>query len=211
MWIAGTKTEQHWAVLSQQLQTHPTDALWQTAFDEFFMVRIQTRYLNPIAAIESLEKEDGEGFSIVALFCTLIEFLETCEQGHNFRKGADRNLTAQTFEYGLSQGRGYFEHFLKTKEPFKTIFPEALVSSFYADVRCGLLHEARTQGGWVISTRLSDGHLVRKVGNKVRLYRNELKPAFDIYFADYRARLLADVTGDLKRAFVRKFDHLAVP
>lgn len=211
MWIAGSKTDKDWAALRTQIQTNPTPALWESAFDDFYMARIRTRYLDPISAIEGLSHVAGEGFSIVALFCTLIEFLETCEKGHNFRLGADPTQTALTFEYGLRQGRGYFDNFLTTKKPFNTRFPPSLVPSFYADVRCGLLHEARTQGSWMITTRPSEGHLVRQVGTRIHLYRRELKPAFETYFTDYRQRLIADINGDLKPAFIRKFDHLASP
>lgn len=215
MWIAGTSTEKEWSTLQALLESKPTTDLWKSAYDEFYQRRIETRYLKPMAAIEAIDADEGEGFAIAALFCSLIEFLETCEQGHNYKHKADPNLTPTKFEYRSSQGRGYFESFLRDREPFKTRFPSGLIGSFYTDVRCGLLHEARTQGGWVVTTRPSGGNLVSQVGGKIRLFRNELKPALEDYFNDYRARLLADPAplshSETQKAFIRKFAHLCVP
>jgi hypothetical protein len=38
-----------------------------------------------MASIRAGGTELGEGFAIVAVFCTLVEFLESCERGHNFQ------------------------------------------------------------------------------------------------------------------------------
>ena len=95
------------------------------------------------------------GFAIAAVFCTLVEFLESCERGHNFRFIGRSGPPLQPNEYSERQAAGYFKDFLRTRRPFNALVPVALVDSFYSDVRCGLVHEARTKGGWVISTKAS--------------------------------------------------------
>jgi len=146
---------------------------------------------------------------MVALFCTLVEYLESCEKGDNFRFVGRTNTTLRPHEYNERQAAGYFRAFLRTRTPFSTLVPAGLVDSFYRDVRCGLLHEARTRGGWTISTKPSGGRLLSQRGSKITLFRNELIPAVEKYIEDYRQRLLTD--PNTQAAFMRKFDHLCVP
>jgi len=170
-------------------------------------MRIDTRYLQPIDSIKQHDTQCGEGFAIAALFCSLIEFLESCERGDNFHFVGKSNYELQSNEYNEREASGYFKDFLMTRTPFNTFFiPSTLVDSFYQDVRCGLLHEARTKGGWYISTAQSNGALVSQKGGKITLFRNELIPALETYFLDYRSRLL--VEPGTQQAFIRKFDHL---
>ena len=86
MRIAGTHTDQQWMVLKKRLQFKPSQLLWDSAFHRFYRMRIDTRYLQPIASIQLHDTQRGEGFAIAALFCSLIEFLESCERGGAFLK-----------------------------------------------------------------------------------------------------------------------------
>lgn len=169
-------------------------------------MRIDTRYLHPIASIQRDDTKSGEGFAIVALFCSLIEFLESCERGDNFHFIGRTKDKLQPNEYNERQASSYFKDFLKTRKPFDTLIPSALVNSFYQDVRCGLLHEARTKGGWFISTAASGGALISTKGGQITLFRNRLIPALETYFVEYRKRLLSN--SSTQQAFIRKFDHL---
>jgi len=169
-------------------------------------MRIDTRYLRPIASIQEHDTHLGEGFAIAALFCSLIEFLESCERGHNFHYISGKVATLQPNEYDQYRASSYFKDFLKVRKPFDTLIPSALVDSFYREVRCGLLHEAQTKGGWFISTAASRGALISQQGTKITLFRNGLVPALETYFVDYRARLLT--SQSTQQAFIRKFDHL---
>jgi len=85
MRIAEKHTDKQWMALKKRLQSKPTQRLWDSAFRRFYRRRIDTRYLHPIASIQRDDTQRGEGFAIAALFCTLIEFLESCERGDNFR------------------------------------------------------------------------------------------------------------------------------
>jgi len=207
MRIAGKYTAKQWMALKNCLKSTPSLDLWDLAFRCFYLTRIDARYLNPIASIQSDDTESGEGFAIVALFCSLIEFLESCERGKNYHYiGRTKEKLLPDIEYNEHQASGYFKDFLKNRKPFDTLVPKDLVNSFYSDVRCGLLHEARTKGGWLISTEESGGNLVRREDGRITLFRNELISALKIYFADYRTRLLK--VAETQHAFFTKFDYL---
>lgn len=207
MRIAGKQTDKGWFTAKTRLQSKPTRRLWDSAFRRFYRARIDTRYLDPMVSIAARDTECGEGFAIVALFCSLVEFLESCERGDSFRFLGNTKAALQPHEYSERQASRYFRDFLRTRLPFSTLIPAALVDSFYRDVRCGLFHEARTKGGWVISTAPSGGALVvAQKGGQITLFRNELVPALEKYILDYRHRLLTN--GSTQQAFIRKFDHL---
>jgi hypothetical protein len=205
MKIAGEHTDGEWMALKARLQSKPSQRLWDSAFRRFYRMRIDTRYLHPIASIQQNDNQRGEGFAIAALFCSLLEFLESCERGDNFHFiGKDK---LQPNEYNEHQASKYFKDFLNTREPFKTLIPSTLIDSFYRDVRCGLLHEARTRGGWLISAAASPGgSLISRKGSRIILFRNQLIPKLEEYFCEYRQRLLTDPST--QQAFIRKFDHL---
>jgi hypothetical protein len=205
MKIAGKNTDKQWFALKARLQSKPSQDLWDSAYRSFYRERIDTRYLRPIASIP--DTQNGEGFAIATLFCSLIEFLESCERGHNFQPVLKAQL--QPNEYNQETASRYFKDFLKKREPFKTLIPLALVNSFYKDVRCGLLHEARTKGTWLISSAASSGVLISQSASQITLFRRQLAPALETYFVDYRNRLLNDPIT--QQAFIRKFDHLCIP
>lgn len=206
MRIAGKRTDQQWATLKNSLLLEPSPNLWEKAFEQYYRTRINTRYLNPIDSIRRHDTKNGEGFAIVALFCSLLEFLESCERGYNFHFIGGSNDSLKLYEYNERQASSYFKDFLRTRKPFDRLVPSGLIDSFYKDVRCGLLHEARTKGSWYISTAKSNGVLISQESGKVTLFRNQLIPALEIYFDDYRSRLLNNTS--IQEAFIRKFDFL---
>lgn len=208
MRIADNKTDRDWADLKSQLQTAATPQLWNVAYEEFYRVRINTRYLAPIASIQRHELKKGEGFAIVAVFCTLVEFLESCERGINFRF-LTRGAALLANEYSQAQAGDLFKAFLQDRTPFNTLVPRHLVDGFYRDVRCGLVHEARTKGGWKISSQKSSGQLVSESPGTLTLFRTAIVPSLEEYFDDYRVRLGAK--AETQNAFIRKFDHLCQP
>lgn len=76
-----------WTALKPRLTAEPPDeAAWKETFRDFYHARLQIRYLLPIQALVAGESDTkrGEGFMVVAVLCTLVEFLESCERGHNF-------------------------------------------------------------------------------------------------------------------------------
>jgi len=80
MKIAGDRRVKHWRVLEDSLQSKPSPDLWDEAVEKFYIVRIKTRYLDPIASIEKRDRKRGEGFAIVALFAPSLSSLRVAKE-----------------------------------------------------------------------------------------------------------------------------------
>ena len=133
--IAGWKTAADWKLTRSILVSTTDPAIWGAAFDDYFETRMELRYLNPIRVLQENGTFQGEGFSIAAIQCSIIQFLESTWQGLSYKY---RNPGA--FEYAES-GK-IFKDFLTKRDPFKTEFTDDIATDFYVGVRCGLLHEA---------------------------------------------------------------------
>jgi hypothetical protein len=161
------------------------------------------RYFNPIKLLQNHGTFQGEGFSIVAIQCSLVEFLETTIQGISYRYLRHRE-TLGRYEY--SRSGDVFISFLTKREPFRQDFDTAAAMAFYQHVRCGLLHEARTKDRWKIWARSPNGKPIDL--NAKIVFRDDLQAAFDKFLDVYRHDLLDSV--DLQAAFIRKFNSLCV-
>jgi hypothetical protein len=199
MKIAGCKTTSDWQILKGQLKIGGTPDLWNTAFDDFFFERLQTRYFRPINAIQKIESNKGEGFSIVALQCSLIEFLGATLKGLIYVL----EVKDPTLEY--KDSKDMFVRFLVEAPPFRETFDQSLAIDFYKGVRCGLVHDARTKLGWRIH-KSSVQEIVDKTAKIV--YRDNLQNGF-ISFVDWYRSELREV-AKLQEAFIRKFDSLCL-
>jgi hypothetical protein len=197
--IAGEKTVADWAAMKDRLTSSPGQSAWTEAFKDFFKMRLESRYFEPIRAIEAIKKDAGEGFAIVALHCSLIEFLASTLEGKKYV----HNNNPGTYEYNKSGIM--FTDFLNKNEPFKSMFSNIdHADKFYQSVRCGLLHEARTKERWKIRVCESAKQAI-DVENKV-VYRNKMQAAFDQFVHWYGCQLPKDAA--LQQAFIRKFDSL---
>lgn len=200
-YIAGWKTPTDWQALKVRLLAN-SPKVWREAFTDFYKERLSLRYLRPIKVLQDNDTLQGEGFSIIAIQCSLIEFLESTEQGINYRH-AQRGTTLSFYEYSTSQE--IFVAFLKRRAPFSSTFiQEETALDFYRSVRCGVLHEARTKNGWRILARDSAG-LVADVGKRI-VYRDNFQKALLTYINNYGERLSHEAA--LQEAFIRKFDNL---
>jgi len=101
IYIAGTKKPYDWRCLKDMLANCPNPALWQHAFDEYFMRRLTLRYLNPISILQRNGPSEGEGFSIMAILCSLVEFLESTFRGLRYRFVTHKK-ELEPFEYNVS-------------------------------------------------------------------------------------------------------------
>lgn len=204
--IAGRKTVGDWLQLKTELIAVENKDAWDVAFHEFFKGRLDDRYLKPIKSIQDSGSFEGEGFAILAIICSLIEFLESTLVGKNyrFRRKGDPKLT--DFEYGGSAE--IFCNFLTKRIPFKNHFDSELANEFYEKVRCGLLHEARTKGKWTIIARHSNEILVEKLKDETRIYRDNFLDGLNLYIEKYKQQLLS--SKELKDAFIRKYDNLCI-
>jgi hypothetical protein len=231
--IAGDKTIKDWQVTKQILENEGTPEKWKQAFEDYFIERLRTRYLEPIRRIQRGDKKEGEGFAIVAIQCSLIEFFQSTWEGKNYKH---KNPKAG-LEYNNSSGM--FKSFLIGQEPFNAVFTSTtLADSFYSNVRCSILHEARTSGGWRIRANSSKGkkscfqwvkgdsktNYYIQIKDEPRiidpsskiLYRNDMTAALWQYITAYGDELCGEKhcdekTSNLRKAFILKFNALATP
>lgn len=206
--IAPGRTCQAWRDLRDKLFANIDDPSagegdWKKAFDEFFKARIDARFLKPIQAIQSMGTDKGEGFSMVALLCILIEFLEAFYQGKVFT--TKREEVLQPNEYNSS--KELFKDFLTSHAPFNSQFEGNSAAGFYDKVRCGLLHEAATKEASVIWKGGSGTPLIEKrSGSNIVVYRDALYSAVLEYIKHYRIELLR--SKERKVNFIRKMDDI---
>jgi len=202
--IAGNKTVLEWKNLRNKLRAKPNDTnLWNEAY-EFFDERLQTRYFKAIKDIKDNDELNGEGFSITAILCSLIEFLESTYTGEIYRYCRDNQL--QQYEYNRSKEK--FISFFENREPFNTLFTSTngLAVGFYENIRCGLLHEASTKSNWIIRVDNNSEFYEYRDGNNV-IDRNIFESQIKKYLEHYKTELL--LLKELQEAFIRKFNNIA--
>ena len=200
--LAGWKTVDDWRTFRASLVVGGDVVLWQKAYEEYFCTRLRLRYLNPIKLLQENGTFQGEGFSILAVQCTLIEFLESTAQGTSYRY-LRREEILGPHEYSSSSD--VFVSFLCTRSPFKKDFDEALARDFYANVRCALLHEARTKNDWTIWAKGAGNDVVDR-GKRI-VFRDNFQSALEEFIRGYGVSLKSDAA--FQEAFVRKFDSLS--
>jgi hypothetical protein len=111
--IAGRKKVSHWRAFEPALSPGGNAAPWKKALKTYFQARLSYRYLKPITTLQHDGAMAGEGFSIVAIQCSLIEFLESTLQGKSYVRGRVAN---PLYEY--SKSGAIFEAFLVKRPPF---------------------------------------------------------------------------------------------
>jgi len=94
---------------------------------KFFEERIKERYISPFS-----DKKYKNGFIMMASACLMIESLESFWQGWN--KSPNSSLA--------------FCQFFSRNPRFDTI--RGLTQEFYVNIRCGIMHQGETTGGWHI-------------------------------------------------------------
>lgn len=201
-YIAGSKTPRDWLAFKAQLLEIGGEELWKKAFQDYLQERLNLRYLHPVKVLQENGTFTGEGFSIMAILCTLIEFLESTVQGLKYKYSRSRNDLG---DYEYSNSQDIFVSFLCKRTPFSKEFSDDLAREFYSSVRCGLLHEAQTKNGWKIWAKSPNGSVVNAKAKVV--YRDDFEKAVQHFITDYAGNLVKD--KDLQAAFVRKFDSLS--
>lgn len=202
--ITYDQTVDDWFALREKLTTENKAKDWEDAYKDFFQKRLEERYLNPVLAIRNNSLYTGEGFAIMSILCSLVEFLESTWQGINYRY-AQKDADLGPYEYRKSSK--IFRTFLVSREPFNIHFNASQAEGFYNDVRCGVLHEARTKGKWTISATSASDRILEEKADKVVIYRNQFADAIESFINKiYREALIAD--DERKSAFIRKFDAI---
>jgi hypothetical protein len=85
VYIAGSLTTDDWNNFRATLTRGGDPAVWNKAFEDYFHTRLSLRYLGPIKVLQDNGTFRGEGFSIAAVQCSIIEFLESTVQGKSYR------------------------------------------------------------------------------------------------------------------------------
>lgn len=220
--LFGDKRLKDWTDLRSKILSNPDDlSVWKEA-TSLLDLRLDTRYFKPIQKILKMRTTTGEGFAVMTLICSLIEFLESCYQGKSYRHGLKKETNV---EYGYAGIK--FKDFLNTHDPFKTIFtkkvsnPDAktktFADDFYTNVRCGLLHEAATKNNWKINTftKRDRGYVdIVDVSDETCkiIYRDIFYTAILDFYKLYKEELYSDKKDSenkfLRHNFCRKLDML---
>ena len=200
-YIAGNKTAENWQKFKRELENQNSPAKWKEAFEEYYLPRLELRFLNPIKILQDNGTFQGEGFSIMVILCSLIEFIESTYQGKTYRF-LQRGEILSAHEY--SSSKNMFTDFLSNREPFRNSFDANLSREFYSSIRCGLLHEASTKNGWRIWA--TSGNAVIINSQEKILYRNEFEIAIRELINSYGQELQASAL--LQENFIRKFSSL---
>tara|TARA_R110000751_G_scaffold245736_1_gene345729 strand:+ start:553 stop:1281 length:729 start_codon:yes stop_codon:yes gene_type:complete len=215
--IAGEKTISDWKKLRENLLPDKefNEEDWEKAFDDYFIQRLETRYFRPIQELDKIKENTGEGFSIVTIYCSLIEFLQSMREGKIY-KYAEKDEKIEDPYY--SDAGDMFKRFLITQKPIEKWIKSGkndcnkYAQDFYKNVRCALIHEARTKGNWkiLVSTKHEKeySNLPIDFGN-TKIFRDKLCGAFNEYLANYRREILNKSRQNLRIAFIIKFDNLA--
>ena len=101
------------------------------ALSRFMVERFNERYFRPIE-----DSPSKHGFAMIAVACLVIETLESFYQG----RADTRNASTQMF-------RDFFARDTDLKD-----FAGGN-DWFYKDIRCGILHQSESRGGWRVLRR----------------------------------------------------------
>jgi hypothetical protein len=148
--------------------------------------RLHARYIKPfLFEDKKFKKEYKNGFSIMANCCLLIETL------HSFKNGwGDSNRrSGQAFKDFFQQDKHFHELKLKGSE-------------IYVNIRCGILHQGETSGGWKIdrnNTTLVDGKTIHSI-----TFLKRIEQSLDDYTGSLRKEKWDSEVWDNFRTKMRK-------
>jgi len=126
---------------------------------DFILERFMERYIAPF-----IENDFKHGFSMMAVSCLMIESLESFRQG--WQNSNSRSALA-------------FCYFFDRSKYFKDL--SGHYQAFYKHIRCGLLHQAETTGGWKINRNESSLVNTKKKAINATKFLQCLKKDLDDY------------------------------
>ena len=103
----------------------------RAACSQLIVRRFEERYFDPV-----VDHPKRHGMTMMAIGCLVIEALECFYQGRSDSKGKSEQM---------------FESFLKRPTGLEAL--GGAKNWFYKQIRCGILHQAETDGGWRIQRR----------------------------------------------------------
>ncbi len=148
--------------------------------------RFEERYFTPVIRLETCQRN---GFFVMAVACLVVEALEAFHQGWESSSGRSQLAFCSFFDR-----EGRFHEFKGYAQPF------------YRHVRCGILHQAETTGGWII-TRVPGAPLFNRDELTVNAqeFHDRLHESLNQYVADLKAN---PISSDLWKACKSKLKAL---
>jgi hypothetical protein len=104
-------------------------------------LRFTERYIDPIAPGIC---NHTHGFTMMAISCLMIESLQSFCEGWVNTKGQSAN--------GKSMSEEAFTKFFDSHNQFDC-FRGQIAHCFWVNIRCGILHQAETTGGWRVTRK----------------------------------------------------------
>lgn len=192
-----------WPTIKATIDGNPSTETWTSAADVVLRARLNRLYFDPIHRLTRKQGEpgQGEGFAILTIQCSVLEFLAALREGWSFKHG-HKVHGADNF-YGNS--KLLYTTFLREEEPFASSFTTAeRANDFYTDIRCGLVHEGQTKNSWRIWRGKPSDPLIDF--ERKAIHRDVMQRHIETYLDRYCGELAT--SDELQQAFIRKFDHL---
>ena len=203
--ISKQYTVGDWKKLRQKLMDGEAD--WSEGF-KVFGDRIQSRFLEPIRKIQSEGENVGEGFSIALISVILLEFLAAFELGKIYKfESKSPNV--------YSSSSNLLTSFFKKSNLFNSrIKNRNAKDNFYKNIRCGLVHEARTKGNDIIISKSSQKNTQPNFfyfedDGEYRLNRDLLIELLKDYISEYQLKITTESNKSYRKTFLMKMDGLA--
>lgn len=179
--------KERWLSIKKELREDSSDDILKKVY-LIYIDRIENRYFKPIELLRNHKDScDGFGFSMVAILCSLIEFLQSSIDG-KFHKQSYENEHKEKFPILVSKGlikyygKGGREEFVKYLKELDSRFKEShnciadfssVAEEFYSCIRCALLHDACTRNNWIIRKESDDDLIFDNSNSEEKiLYRN---------------------------------------
>lgn len=132
---------------------------------DFIYERHYRRYIKPFEFNnQEYIREFKNGFAIMANCCLLIETLESFYRG-----------------WAQSKSELAFLKFFTRDNEFKEFAVDDIPTKFYKHIRCGILHQGETTGGWKINRISSELLDKSKLEINAVLLSERLKRSLDAY------------------------------
>lgn len=129
--------------------------------------RLIQRYILPCE-----QKENKSGFNILANCCLLIETFES------FYRGWSKT----------PNGSDAFCKFFNRIEEFSEFTKNDTPTLFYKNIRCGILHQGETTGGWKIRRDKEKKLYLHEKIIDANHFRNDLKSVIEKYFDELKLK-----------------------
>ncbi len=161
---------------------------------KFVYERFYRRYLMPF---EKVNPDFKSGFAQLAACCLMIEALESFRYGWN-----DTLKDAKKDDGSRKYGGEIFEDFFGRYDEFKDF--QGLGKEFYSSIRCGILHQAEVQNGWII---MREGELYHEPSRTINstIFLRRMKKCLNKYREELEA---ADEDSDLWKHFTTKITYV---